>query len=136
MIEFVVVYWALRDRWSVYFSNGATLTGARTQAEAEGAALDVLGVQREAFEVNEHEEAESAVPHLVRFRPRSWRVQVRDLEEDERARIRECLEWMQFCGIRNGEPSDFDEESTRQRYALRVEQARERWPDVARLIGF
>jgi len=136
VIEFVVIYWALRDRWSVYFANGTTLTGARTQAEAEGAALDVLGVERSAFDVDEQPSEEGDARRLIRFRPRGWRVQVRDLDESERGRVRECLEWMQYGGVRVGEPADYDDDSTRARYELRLEEARVRWPDVARLIGF
>lgn len=134
MIEFVCIYWELRQRWTVQFANGASLTGdqLRTLQDAESAALEVLGgVPLQAFSIL----ADQGVA-AVRYRPVSWRVSVRGLDDDERMRVRECLEWLQHPGIRTGEPADPDDESTRARYDQRLEEARTRWPDVARLIGF
>lgn len=52
---------------------------------------------------------------------------VRDLTGEERDRVRECVTWCQRAR-EDGEPEDYAE--------ARLAEARRRWPDVARLIGF
>lgn len=62
-------------------------------------------------------------------------VKVRDLTDEEKQRMTECLNWLR-AERRPGEPQGQDEETERNVYDLRQDEARNRWPDVAKLIGF
>lgn len=139
MIEFVCIYWQLRDRWTVVFANGAQLIGdqLRTLDDAEAAAFETLGIEKPSekqIEINF--QVTRADVNLIRYRSRFHGIQVRPLDDDERARVRDCLEWLHFEGVREGEKNDPDDAAVAARYQARIDQARERWPDVARLIGF
>ena len=57
----------------------------------------------------------------------AYSFEVRDLTGPERDRVRECVTWCQRKR-EDGEPEDFAES--------RLAEARRRWPDVAKLIGF
>lgn len=55
-------------------------------------------------------------------------VRVRSMTAGERERMRECLAWIQ--GL------ELDDHGLAERTKQRLDEARERWPDVAALIGF
>lgn len=59
--------------------------------------------------------------------PPAYSFEVRDLTGPERDRVRECVTWCQR-NREDGEPEDYAE--------ARLAEARRRWPDVAKLIGF
>jgi hypothetical protein len=59
---------------------------------------------------------------------------VRRLTEHEQARIRECLRWLHEQGARAA--IDIDDAMVAAAYDHALATARERWPDVAALIGF
>jgi hypothetical protein len=59
---------------------------------------------------------------------------VRSLTESERARVRECLQWIHEQGAMWG--PELDDRRIAEGYDRALAEARRRWPDVARLIGF
>jgi hypothetical protein len=130
-MEFVLIYWHLRDRWTVHFSNGASLIGdqLRSQEEAEAAAFEVLGnVDREKF-------VERSAGDVVRFK--SGYSMVRGLEVEERERVKACLAWVHAEGVKCGQiDAESSDAAVAQRSNEILDEARERWPDVAKLIGF
>lgn len=62
-------------------------------------------------------------------------VAVRSLTEGEQARMRECLSWLHQQGANAARYGDTDSDITTA-YHRALAEARRRWPDVARLIGF
>lgn len=61
-------------------------------------------------------------------------MKISSLTESERARVRECLQWLHEQGAMWG--PELDDRRIAEGYDRALAEARRRWPDVARLIGF
>lgn len=78
------------------------------------------------FMMNDPKFAQQLKEDLAKKGIPSGDTRVRGLTDEEKVRFRECLEWIQ--GQEGLEDSTV--------YQKRLQEARERWPDVARAIGF
>lgn len=80
------------------------------------------------------DEQDLSAEELGRVAGHFAKVLVRTLTESERARVRECLQWIHEQGAMWG--PELDDRRIAEAYDRALAEARRRWPDVAALIGF